>query len=111
MKRNSGRKCSHCKELYRADRRTADRQCFCSKPECKKVSKAQSQKRWLQKPENRIHYGGSENCKHVREWRAANPGYWRRKKARCKSPLQDDCKVQPAHNQSVVVPHLFSALQ
>ncbi len=37
-----------CEELYLPDPRTRDRQKFCNKPECKGVSKAQSQRRcWI----------------------------------------------------------------
>jgi hypothetical protein len=55
------------------------RQRFCSKPDCRHASKADSQRRWLQKPENQNHFRGPDNVKRVQLWRQENPGYWRRK--------------------------------
>ena len=70
--------CLHCKELFLPDRRNWWHQKFCSKPPCRKASKAQSQSRWLSKPENRDAFRGSANVERVRQWRAKNPGYWKR---------------------------------
>jgi len=60
------------------NRRNWWHQKFCFKPECRKASKAQSQRRWLSQPENRDVFRGSENVERVRQWRAKNPGYWKR---------------------------------
>lgn len=73
------RKCLHCKTFYHPDHRNVTRQRYCSKPACRKVSKTESQRRWLQKPENRDHFKGPEHVERVRQWRLEHPGYWRRK--------------------------------
>ena len=74
------RKCRHCSELFIADARNATRQRYCSKPQCRKASKAASQKRWLQKDENRDYFSGPDNVLRVQRWRQAHPGYWRQSK-------------------------------
>ena len=73
------RKCLHCQAFFVSDSRNVGRQRYCSKPSCKQASKAQSQRRWLQKPENRAHFRGPDNVKRVQLWRQDHPGYWRRK--------------------------------
>ena len=73
------RKCQHCNEFFHPDHRNVARQRFCSKPDCHHASKANSQRRWLQKPENQNHFRGPDNVKRVQLWRQDNPGYWRRK--------------------------------
>ena len=47
------KKCRHCQVLFIPNPRNKDRQCFCRKPDCRKASKANSQRRWLDKPDNR----------------------------------------------------------
>lgn len=78
MKAKTHITCLCCKEKCKADLRNAGRQKYCSKPTCRKASKAASQCQWNQKPENQDFFQRAENTKRVREWRAANPGYWRR---------------------------------
>lgn len=94
MSRGSKRKCFHCKSRYRPDPRNRDRQRYCSKPTCRKASKSASQKRWLDKPENRDYFRGPDQVRRVQEWRKANPDYWRKKDA-----LQDSCNAQPSENK------------
>ncbi len=72
-------KCQHCNRLFHPDHRNVARQRFCSKPECRQASKVDSQRRWLQKPDNLDYFRGSDNVKRVQLWRQQNPGYWRRK--------------------------------
>jgi hypothetical protein len=67
---------------------------FCAKPECGKASKVESQRRWLSKPKNRDHFRGSENVERVRQWRASNPGYWKRS-PKAPSTLQEIVPTQP----------------
>ncbi len=98
MKRCHRRKCKYCGQLYEPDYRNLRRQEFCSKPKCNKASHRLSQQRWLAKPENRDHFKGSENVDRVRSWRAAHPGYWRKKGG----ALQDLCFSQQASAQSVM---------
>jgi hypothetical protein len=89
MKKHRRRKCLHCAELFRPDPRNLRHQRYCSKPECRKASKAASQRRWLAKAQNRDYYRGTANVERVRAWRAAHPGYWRRPGVQSTSALQD----------------------
>ena len=93
-------KCYNCKELFIPDPRNAKRQKHCCKPECRKASKAASQRRWLAKPENQDYFSGPENVKRVQLWREANPGYWRGKRKNNKDALQDSLNPQPVENNS-----------
>ena len=72
------RKCLHCKTFFDPDHRNVARQRYCSKPECRKASKAEGQRRWLQKPENHDYFRSPEHVQRVRQWRLDHPGYWRR---------------------------------
>jgi hypothetical protein len=54
------------------------RQRFCSKPACRHASKVDSQRRWLEKPENVDSFKGSVHVERVQQWRREHPGYWRR---------------------------------
>ncbi|VEN74123.1 conserved hypothetical protein [Candidatus Desulfarcum epimagneticum] len=90
MAQTKKKKCRHCKRLFSSDPRNLKRQKYCPRPECRKASKAKSQKRWLEKPENRHYFRGPEHVRRVQEWRKKNPGYWKRKKPPSgKSALQD----------------------
>ena len=95
MKKHRRRKCLHCAELFRPDPRNLRHQRYCSKPECRKASKAASQRHWLTKAQNHDYYRGAANVERVRAWRAAHPGYWRRPSAQSTSALQDDSSAQP----------------
>jgi hypothetical protein len=91
------RKCRHCNKLFIPDPRNATRQGYCSKPQCRKASKAASQRRWLQKEENHGYFRGPENVLRVQRWRKEHPGYWRRGKAEA-CALQDPLIEQPLVN-------------
>ena len=90
-------KCCHCRQLFTPDARNATRQRYCSKPGCRQASKADSQRRWLHKPENRDYFHGAEHGLRVQRWRAAHPGYWRRSKSAAVA-LQDPLIAQVAVN-------------
>ncbi|HDH98881.1 MAG TPA: hypothetical protein ENF70_07105 [Deltaproteobacteria bacterium] len=92
------RKCKHCGKLFLPDHRNATRQRYCTKPECRKASKASSQKRWLQKPENRDYFRGPDNVERVQLWRKGHPGYWRRKQENTSTALQDPLNQQLPEN-------------
>ena len=94
-------KCLCCQQLFRCDRRNQRHQKFCSKPDCRKTSKRHSQQRWLAKPENKDHFRGLENVEHVRLWRQAHPGYWRKRKKKSAGTLQDICPNQAPAPQPV----------
>jgi hypothetical protein len=68
-------KCANCHQLFRADARNAWHQRYCEEPACRSASKAASQRRWLDKPENRDYFRGPEHVARVRAWREAHPGY------------------------------------
>lgn len=82
------------------NRRNWWHQKFCAKPECRQASKAQSQRRWLSKPENRDVFRGSENVERVRQWRAQHPGYWK-VPAQDRGALQELVPAQAAVNAEV----------
>ena len=92
------RKCKYCKRLFLPDPRNAKRQKYCSKPACRKASKASSQKRWLQKPENRDYFRGPDNVERVQRWRKAHPGYWQQKQKNKQTALQDPLNQQLTEN-------------
>jgi hypothetical protein len=94
MKRKRTCKCEHCKEYFHPDPCVVKRQKFCSKPACRQVSKAQSQRRWLSKAKNRNYFCGPTHVRGAQQWREANPGYWRRAKAKARQALQDESSVQ-----------------
>jgi len=83
------------------NRRNWWHQKYCAKPECRKASKAQSQRRWLSKPENQDHFRGSANVERVRQWRAKTPGYWKRR-PKTSGTLQELVPAQVAQNKEVV---------
>ncbi len=89
------KKCRHCHTLFIPDHRNRDRQKYCRLPECRNASKAASQQKWLQKPENQDYFQGPENVKRIQRWRKDNPGYWKRKSNKKPKPLQDSLNQQP----------------
>ncbi len=93
MAKSGQRKCLKCGEFFDPDCRNAERQRYCSKPECRRASKAASQAAWLAKPQNVDYFCCPTQVVRVQAWRAAHPGYSR---VRCKdSPaLQDSLPMQ-----------------
>ena len=100
MPKSYQRECLHCRELFEPYLRNRWRQKFCTKPECRAASKAESQRRWLSKPDNRDHFRGSANVERVRQWREANPGYSKRAQ-KASEPLQDLVPVQAPESDPV----------
>ncbi len=100
-KRQRRRKCRHCGQLYHPDARNRRHQRYCSQPPCGKASKAESQRRWLHKEENRDYFRGVENTRRVQQWRKAHPGYWKRSRGKGTSTLQDYLTIQDVEDQSV----------
>jgi hypothetical protein len=101
MKCSARRKCQHCKEFYLPDRRNLHHQRYCSEVACRRQSKAESQRRWAQKPDNQNYFSGPQNSQRVKEWRKRNPGYWRKKSPPPQEPLQDLCRTQVAQDEEV----------
>ncbi len=111
MNKRRRRKCRNCGELFRPDPRNLRHQRFCSKPPCRCASKAQSQRRWLAKPDNRDYFRGPQNVERVRAWRAAHPGYWRRLSPNTRCALQEYSLTQPADNNEQSASLVNSPLQ
>ena len=111
MKCPALRKCRHCKQLFRPDYRNRHHQRYCSKPACRRQSKADAQRRWLQKPENQGHFRGPENRQRVQAWRKAHPGYWRKGKPQAQGPLQDLCRGQLPQTEPLTKGTVPAALQ
>lgn len=111
MKSKKTFNCLHCREKHICDPRNHGRQRYCAKPECRKASKAASQRRWTAKPENGNYFRGAENRERVREWRKANPGYWRKKRAEGKDALQETCLMQAIVEEQVASVSIPGALQ
>jgi hypothetical protein len=84
----------HCKKIFVPDYRNQGRQKYCSTPECQAASKQASQQQWLSKPGNRDYFRGPENIQRVQEWRAAHPGYWKRRPRKPRGTLQETCSAQ-----------------
>lgn len=78
------------------DPRNTNKQEYCDRALCRKVSKAASQKGWLSKPENADYFLGPDNTERVQKWRQNNPGYWKRKAN--KTALQDLLTLQVPEN-------------
>jgi hypothetical protein len=99
------RKCRCCWELFVPDYRNGHHQRFCPKAECRRASKAASQRAWVGKVGNQDYFGGPENTRRVQQWRQSHPGYWKRKASQQNStqavvskplsPEQSSCNVPP----------------
>lgn len=75
---DSQKKCECCGDSFRPTPQNRDKQRYCDKPECRKVSKKASQEKWLAKyPDWWKH---SSHVFRSQQWRLRHPGYWRRKK-------------------------------
>ena len=70
------RKCRCCRKFFTPDYRNVHHQAFCTAPDCRRASKAKSQRRWLAKSANRDYFRGADHVERVQQWRKAHPGYW-----------------------------------
>ena len=105
-------KCLHCKEEHKSEPRNRGRQRYCAKAECRRASKAASQRRWLSRSENAGYFRGKENCERVKRWREAHPKYWQRGKGSGGGDaLQEICGGQSTEDKEVAAPGLSDALQ
>jgi len=111
MRPTQKRKCKHCHTFFLPDARNIRHQQYCGKPACRQASKTDSQRKWLQKPENRDYFRGPENVQRVQHWRMAHPGYWRRKPSTSQIALQDLLTVQLSENNKNTVKSEAHALQ
>lgn len=119
--------------MYHPDPRAASRQRHCSCPACRKASKAQSQRKWLRKAENRNYFRGPEQVDRVQRYWQEHPRPSRKKRGppealqekitaqsiegkgdnSCLNPaaLQDDFLLQPAVLLGIISSLTGSALQ
>jgi hypothetical protein len=93
MAKSGQRKCLNCGDIFDPDCRNAGRQHYCSKPECRRASKAAAQAAWLAKPQNSDYFSGPTQVARVQAWRAAHPGYGRARR-KVSAALQDTLPVQ-----------------
>ena len=101
MKSKTTFKCLQCREKHVCDARNRGRQRYCAKAECRRASKAASQKRWVGKAGNQNYFRGADNCDRVRQWRKGHPGYWRRRKEGRQDALQEPCLAQVVVDEDV----------
>jgi len=93
MAKSGQRKCFNCNDIFDPDCRNAGRQHYCSKPECRRASKAAAQAAWLAKPQNNDYFSGPTQVARVQLWRASHPGYCRARR-KAAPALQDALPVQ-----------------
>lgn len=107
MKSVRSRICLCCEQFFEADRRNARHQKYCLEPACRKASKAASQRRWMDKPENKNYHIGPEAVARVRAWQDAHPDYRERQKAKRGRALQDfiPTQVPEFKQETALFPH------
>ena len=93
MAKSGQRNCYDFVNILRGDCRNVGRQHYCSKPECRRASKAAAQAAWLAKPQNSDYFSGPTQVARVQVWRAANPGYGRARR-KVSAALQDTLPAQ-----------------
>ena len=84
---------------------------YCSQPQCKRASKAHSQRLWSSKPENHDYFTGEANSERVRQWRKTHLGYETKPNRGPKGPLQDLIETYLVDNKVVVVGEREKLLQ
>ncbi len=110
MSKRRQRKCLNCKQLFRPDPRNLRHQRYCTGDACRRASKSASQRRWLNKAENRDYFCGPDQIARVQRWRVQHPGYARRG-ARKENALQDDSSSQVIDKHKETATLIPSALQ
>lgn len=111
VKRKRKRKCLFCRDIFLPKPNNAWHQEYCKKIKCRKASKAASQRRWLNKEENKSYFRNEDNVKRVQQWRKSHPGYWKRKRSCDKNALQDLANAQDEEKQKDTSPLASNALQ
>jgi len=113
MRSASSRKCCQCREHFVPSPNNRHSQRYCSKPLCRKASKAAAQAKWINKAENRHYFRGTENVERVRQWRRRHPDYWRKKTAagEARSALQDLAPIEAVQPETVTVQEQVLPLQ
>ena len=111
MKRRRKRKCLHCQALFHPDPRNVRHQKYCSETQCRKASKAASQRRWLNKASNKNYFRGAENVQRVQAWRQTHPGYWHANGSLSGFALQEDSLAQAVESNEQTEVLMNTALQ
>ncbi|MBK7423458.1 MAG: hypothetical protein IPJ48_10360 [Propionivibrio sp.] len=109
MVREKQPRCIHCGQGFTPDERNVRHQRYCGAAPCKAASKKASQTKWLAKPENKDYHNGPEALARVRAWRAAHPGYSRRKPGSSDVSVQDDLPFEPSPSRPTLVEVMASA--
>ncbi len=105
------KRCRNCRKLFIPDHRNHDRQKYCERAECCQASKAASQRKWLNKPENKDYFRGKLNVQRVQRWRKQNPEYWKKKSPKRVIALQDLLELQTPVIIGLISNFIGSALQ
>ena len=79
--------------MFIPEYRSAGRQRYCARPKCRKVSRRESQRRWLLKAGNAAYHSGGTPADRVKAWRAAHPGYWRRRSATAENAVRSKTEL------------------
>ena len=111
MKSPTKFKCLHCNEIHSCEPRSRGRQRYCPASDCRRASKAESQRRWLSRPENENYFRGADHVGRVRQWRAEHPGYWRKKIPEPDGALQEISNSQAVEKEVIEPPEPRGALQ
>lgn len=84
-------KCCCCRASFEPDPRNRYHQKFCARDRCRRASKRASQRRWVNKAENRAYFCGPENVRRVQQWRKEHPGYSSKVRSASSGALQENC--------------------
>jgi hypothetical protein len=84
------KRCVYCGRYFVPDRRVAERQKSCKKPECRRKRKKESQRRWVEA--NPGYFEG--RYEYVKQWRQKNPDYQKRWRSGRRHEIQD--KIPPS---------------
>ena len=109
--RQRKRKCRSCGESYMPDAHHFRDQDFCSRPECRKASKQDSQRRWYYSPKGAVYRDPEYNRQRVREWRGAHPDYARLTGGRPRRASPPIGTLKPFDGKALAVSIAGGALQ
>jgi len=97
--------------MFIPDARNRGRQRSCGRLACRKARKADSQRRWLSKPDNSGYFSGAANSARSRAWQAEHPDYWKKRPRKPSPVLQDRSTPQPAAPEPVAPKDASAVLQ
>ena len=88
------RRCASCGGRFTPEPRAAGRQRYCGKSTCRAASKRASQRRWSSSAAGKSYHSGEAGLHRVRQWRATNPDYWRRKVVKNETNTTAGCELR-----------------